>query len=136
MSAALNEYSRLQVEAGFLKHCEQNAKAARRMVEMRARIEYLTAPHWMTPIKKLDKVQHVTYNLYNSQQQDTNMHTIIETVEGETVPFYLNHSCLGSLSFGSEDMAWCTLDKEKADLMLDKVRTMHGTERKFSIGEV
>lgn len=64
------------------------------------------------------------------------MHTIIEHVEGETLPFYLNHRCLHSLSFGSEEMAWCTLDKEKAELMLDKVRTMHGTERNFSIGEV
>lgn len=52
-------------------------------------------------------------------------YAIIEISEGET--FYLNHSCMSSLSFGSEDMAWTTEDHEKAELMLDKVERVKGT---------
>jgi len=50
---------------------------------------------------------------------DQEQYAIIE--HSEDGPFYLNHSCLSSLSFGSEDMAWTTSDHEKAELMLDKV---------------
>lgn len=53
-------------------------------------------------------------------------YAIVETSdEGET--FYLNHSCMSTLSFGSEDMAWTTDDHEKAELMLDKVERVKGT---------
>lgn len=44
--------------------------------------------------------------------------------------FYLNHAYLSSLSFGSEDMAWTTEDKEKAELMLE--RCEHSAGRLFS----
>lgn len=54
------------------------------------------------------------------------MYTIAYDYEGET--FYLNHSCLSSCSFGSEDMAWATDDREKADLMLDRVNTRNPEE--------
>ena len=50
-------------------------------------------------------------------------YAIIETCNKET--FYLNHSCMSTLSFGSEDMAWTTEDHEKAELMLDKVESVH-----------
>ncbi|MCK5607654.1 hypothetical protein KAR91_37565 [Candidatus Pacearchaeota archaeon] len=40
--------------------------------------------------------------------------------------FYLNHSCMSTLSFGSEDMAWTTEDREKAELMADKIGMRHG----------
>jgi len=33
---------------------------------------------------------------------------------------YLNHSTLGTMSTGAEDMAWTTEDREKAELMQDK----------------
>ena len=39
--------------------------------------------------------------------------------------FYLNHAYLSTCAFGSLDMAWSTDDREKADLMLYKVRDKH-----------
>lgn len=47
------------------------------------------------------------------------MYTVIQKDENGDL-FYLNHSCMSTLSFGSEDMAWTTDDKEKAELMADK----------------
>lgn len=53
--------------------------------------------------------------------------------------FYLNHAYLGSLSFGSEDMAWTTDDKEKAELMLEKCEAkasrLFGAYSEFDIQE-
>ena len=39
--------------------------------------------------------------------------------------FYLNHSCLSSMSFGSEDMAWTTESELEAEGML--ARFPHGS---------
>ena len=39
--------------------------------------------------------------------------------------FYLNHAYLSACAFGSLDMAWSTDDREKANLMLYKVRDTH-----------
>ncbi len=61
------------------------------------------------------------------------MFTIIKVVDGET--FYLNHAYLSSLSFGSEDMAWTTDDREKAELMLDKVRSKKTCATAYEIQE-
>jgi len=44
--------------------------------------------------------------------------------------YYLNHSCLNTLSFGAEEMAWWTNDQEKADLMLEKVEAKHDPDGK------
>ncbi len=52
-------------------------------------------------------------------------YAIVDTSEGDFS--YLNHSCMSTLSFGSEDMAWTTEDHEKAQLMLDKVEHVKGT---------
>ncbi len=61
--------------------------------------------------------------------------TIIEIADNET--FYLNHSCMSSLSFGSEEMAWTTEDREKAELMLDKVEHVKGTAfSEFEVSEL
>ena len=61
-------------------------------------------------------------------------YAIIETCNKET--FYLNHSCMSTLSFGSEDMAWTTEDHEKAELMLHKVESVKGAEgSEFAIME-
>ncbi len=46
--------------------------------------------------------------------------------------FYLNHSCMGTLSFGSEDMAWTTLDMDYAELMADKCRNVHKPDKSNS----
>lgn len=54
------------------------------------------------------------------------MYTIAYDYEGET--FYLNHAYISSCSFGSEDMAWVTDDREKAELMLDRVNTRNPEE--------
>lgn len=54
-------------------------------------------------------------------------HTIIETTEGGE-KFYLNHSCMSSLSFGAEEMAWTTDDLGEAIAMLFKVRERHSEE--------
>ncbi len=63
------------------------------------------------------------------------MLTIIEISNADT--FYLNHSCMSSLSFGSEEMAWTTDDREKAELMLDKVKTRKaGSESVFEISSL
>lgn len=43
-----------------------------------------------------------------------------EFEENDEEIFYLNHAYLSSLTFGSEEMAWTTDDKEKADLMCEK----------------
>ena len=51
--------------------------------------------------------------------EDLTMYTITYEHKGDI--FYLNHSTLSSLSFGSQDMAWTTDDREKAELMLFKV---------------
>lgn len=48
---------------------------------------------------------------------------IVQTDNNEQ--FYLNHSCMSSLSFGSEDMAWTTEDAEKADCMLERCQRRH-----------
>lgn len=51
-------------------------------------------------------------------------HTITETTEdGER--FHLNHSCMSSLSFGAEEMAWSTDDLGVAEEMLESVREKH-----------
>lgn len=47
----------------------------------------------------------------------------MEREDGEIV--YLNHSCMSTMSFGSEDMAWTTDDEEKADLMCYKAQMYH-----------
>jgi len=52
------------------------------------------------------------------------MYTIAYEEDGTI--FYLNHSCMSTLSFGSEDMAWTTEDKEKAELMADKISARNG----------
>jgi len=54
-------------------------------------------------------------------------YTISNELEGEKT-YYLNHSCLNTLSFGSRDMAWTTDDHEKAQLMLFKVHTVHSED--------
>ncbi len=46
--------------------------------------------------------------------------TIVRIEDNEI--FYLNHSCMSTHSFGSEEMAWTTKDREKAELMLFKVQ--------------
>lgn len=55
--------------------------------------------------------------------------TIIENwvsdVDGEEATFYLNHAYLGSLSFGTEDMAWTTEDRSEAIEMLEKCSAKH-----------
>jgi len=56
--------------------------------------------------------------------------------ETEDAQFYLNHSCLGSLSFGSEDMAWTTDDLEKAELMLFKIESCNNQDAEFSVIEL
>lgn len=61
------------------------------------------------------------------------MYTITYEYDGDT--FYLNHSALSSLSFGSEDMAWGTDDCEKAELMLFKVETRY-PDRIIDITEI
>jgi len=49
---------------------------------------------------------------------------------------YLNHSCMNTLSFGCEEMAWETDDKEKAELMLYKVeKEVNGAYKEFSVVE-
>jgi len=48
---------------------------------------------------------------------------IVETSGTDT--FFLNHSCMSTLSFGSEDMAWTTDDAEKADCMLTRCQRRH-----------
>ena len=60
--------------------------------------------------------------------------TIIESCNKET--FYLNHSCMSTLSFGSEDMAWTTEDREKADLMLYKVQQEKDDDSSFEVVEL
>jgi len=63
-------------------------------------------------------------------------YAIVE-VDGDGDKFYLNHSCMSSLSFGSEDMAWTTNDKEKADLMLFKVEKKRGgADSEYDIEEI
>ena len=67
------------------------------------------------------------------------MYTVIQIDEnGDT--FYLNHSCMSSLSFGSEDMAWLTEDKEKAELMLykcqDKAEHLGGAYTEMKVIEL
>jgi len=54
------------------------------------------------------------------------MYAIAYEEDGEI--FFLNHSCMSSLSFGSEDMAWTTEDKEKAELMACRVFDQTGQE--------
>lgn len=51
-------------------------------------------------------------------------HTIIRLDRDGDV-FHLNHSCLSSLSFGSEDMAWTTDDLAEAEAMLKRVEEKH-----------
>ena len=52
--------------------------------------------------------------------------TIVEqTPDGEH--YYLNHSCLNTLSFGAEEMAWWTNSQLEADLMLKAVIKKHGS---------
>ena len=45
--------------------------------------------------------------------------------ENKTETFYLNHSCLNSLSFGSEEMAWTTEDRTEAEMMYEACVTKH-----------
>ena len=66
------------------------------------------------------------------------MYTIVETdVYGNTYIaddgciFYLNHSCLGSMSFGSEDMAWTTESELEAEGMLQRVIEKKGGNHKI-----
>jgi hypothetical protein len=47
------------------------------------------------------------------------MYAIVQIDENGDL-FYLNHACMNTLSFGSEDMAWTTVDREKAQLMAEK----------------
>lgn len=47
----LLEVARLELEEMSLKQCVQNDRVTTRRGEIRARVEYLTAPHWMN-IKK------------------------------------------------------------------------------------
>ena len=54
------------------------------------------------------------------------MYTVAYEEDGEQ--FFLNHSCMSSLSFGSEDMAWVTEDRDKAELMAYKVQADTGQE--------
>ena len=54
------------------------------------------------------------------------MYTVSYEEDGEQ--FFLNHSCMSSLSFGSEDMAWVTEDRDKAELMAYKVQADTGQE--------
>lgn len=49
------------------------------------------------------------------------MFAILAKRLGDDTNYYLNHAYLWSLSFGPEEMAWTTDDKEKAKLMHDKV---------------
>ena len=59
----------------------------------------------------------------------------VEIGEGEEL-LYLNHSCLGSKSFGSEDMAWTTNDYDKAKLMLESVENKHDDYIDFEVIEL
>lgn len=74
--------------------------------------------------------------------------TIVETVESETAQaedgtplysetYYLNHSCMHTLSFGCEEMAWTTENEAEAEIMLQKVIETHDDEsRDFHIMEL
>lgn len=63
------------------------------------------------------------------------MYTIVEHWRDEV--FYLNHSALSTLSFGSLDMAWATDDRQKAELMLYKVEHIKGgAESEYSIESI
>lgn len=69
------------------------------------------------------------------------MYAIIETDHnGEPLisdgcTFYLNHSCLGSMSFGSEDMAWTCDHRLEAEGMLAQVRR-HKNSRLCEVIEI
>ena len=55
--------------------------------------------------------------------------TIVETwfdeINNKEEKFYLNHSCLSSLSFGSEEMAWVSEDRTEAEMMYEACVTKH-----------
>jgi len=64
----------------------------------------------------------------------SNIYTIIQHHHEHDETFYLNHSCLSTKSFGSEDMAWTTEDYEKAELMLESVEHKHkGSNSSFKV---
>jgi len=46
-------------------------------------------------------------------------------IEHKDFELYLNHSCMNTLSFGSEDMAWTTNYMHEAVSMLKRCKKKH-----------
>jgi len=63
------------------------------------------------------------------------MYAVIFTEDNDI--FYLNHSCLSSMSFGSMDMAWTSDNKNHAELMCNKAEEKQGRPyREFEVIEL
>jgi len=59
----------------------------------------------------------------NLKEREKEMLRIV--IEHKDFELYLNHSCLNTLSFGSEDMAWTTNYMHEAVSMLKRCKKKH-----------
>lgn len=61
-------------------------------------------------------------------------YTVVERSKGET--YFLNHACLSSLSFGSEEMQWTGSHGQALEMLKECRARFKGQYRRFSVLEV